>query len=122
MQKMMQKGMQKRMQKMRPRHLVLLDATDAWQEDKLRELEESLPIALPYHVRLLYSHFDGQDEHAPIGCVPLPHVWLALPGMVVALDVVQLASPCPVSCVALSSDAPGAMGTVATESCEGCAC
>ena len=36
-------------------------------------------MPLPYHVRLLYSHFDGQDPQAPVGSLPPPHVVRRLP-------------------------------------------
>lgn len=36
-------------------------------------------MPLPYHVRLLYSHFDGQDPQAPVGSLSPPHVVRRLP-------------------------------------------
>ena len=68
------------------------DAVCASQEDAMRELEERLAVPLPYHVRLLYSHFDGQDPQAPVGSLS-PHA------VRVVAECVSRSTPCA-SCVA----------------------
>lgn len=85
-------------------------------------------MPLPYHVRLLYSHFDGQDSQAPIGSVlsrmpPLARlVWLLDSTSCDLPSATRLLACWSAPCQVMSSDGRGAMGTVATESCEGCAC